>query len=208
MKYLLHPTTFPNIATMIVLAKEDVIWEVHDNFQKQTYRNRYHICTDQGLHKLSIPIKHVGGNDGRQKYRDVQIENGYRWRLQHWRTLQTAYRTSPFFEFYEDDLAPLFQKEFNFLLDFNWNTLDFLSGALQIEHQPEHTSHYEKKYDQGMDSRYLVNSKKKTPFTFVEYTQVFGSRHGFVTNTSTLDLLFNEGPNAIAYLKNQSLSHA
>lgn len=146
---LIHPTSFPNIATVAVLAQKDVLWEVHDNFQKQTYRNRYHICTDQGLHKLSIPIKHIGGENGRQKYRDVQIEQSYSWQLQHWRTLQTAYRTSPFFEFYEDELVPLFEKQFKFLLDFNWESIDFLTGALQIGVHSERSSNYEKEFRRG-----------------------------------------------------------
>lgn len=193
---------------MAILAQQDVLWEVHDNFQKQTYRNRYHICTDQGLHKLSIPIKHVGGKDGRQKYRDVKIENSYRWQLQHWRTLQTAYRTSPFFEFYEDDLAPLFEKPFKFLLDFNWESIGLLSEAIQFEPQTESTSNYTTNFQDGKDYRYLVNAKKEVGVDFEPYNQVFGDRHGFVFNTSTLDLLFNEGPSALAYLKNQPLSNA
>lgn len=205
MKALLHPSCFPNIATMAVLVQNEVIWEVRDNFQKQTYRNRYHICTDQGLHKPSIPIKHVGGKDGRQQYRDVQIENDYRWQVQHWRTLQTAYRASPFFEFYEDDLAPLFQKEFKFLLDFNWQSLHFLTDAFQIDHNPKHSKAYVKDFPEGMDFRFLVNAKEAIPFNFKQYNQVFMDRHGFIQNLSTLDLLFNEGPSSIAHLKEQSL---
>ena len=208
LKALIHPTSFPNIATMAMLVQQDVIWEVHDNFQKQTYRNRYHVCTDQGLHKLTIPITHVGGENGRQKYRDVQIENSYRWQLQHWRTLQTAYRTSPFFEFYEDELAPLFEKQFKFLLDFNWESIEFLMGTLQIEPCSERNAKYQREFQNGKDCRYLVNSKREPLFSFQRYNQVFGDRHGFISNTSTLDVLFNEGPNTIAYLKNQSLSHA
>ncbi|MEM1259421.1 MAG: WbqC family protein [Bacteroidota bacterium] len=206
MKSLVHPSSFPNIATLSVVVQEEVIWEIHDNFQKQTYRNRYHICTDQGLHKLSIPIKHSGGENGRQKYKDVRIESSYRWQLQHWRTLQTAYRTSPFFEFYEDELAPLFERPFKFLLDFNWKSIDFLIGALQIELHSQRNSSYEKDFQKGGDYRFLVNSKKGVPFTFEPYNQVFGDRHGFISNTSTLDLLFNEGPNTMVYLKNLSLS--
>jgi hypothetical protein len=190
---------------MATLVQNEVLWEVHDNFQKQTYRNRYHICTDQGLHKLSIPIKHLGSEEGRQKYRDVRIENSYRWQLQQWRTLQTAYRTSPFFEFYEDELAPLFEKAFDFLLDFNWETLDFFANTLQIEYSSEQTKRYEKYFHQGTDLRVLVNAKKETPYNFPNYNQVFLDRHEFIPNISSLDLIFNEGPNAIAYLKNLSL---
>lgn len=205
MHYLLHPTAFPNIATLATVVQKSVSWEVEDNFQKQTYRNRYHICTDQGLHKLSIPIKHVGGADGRQKYKEVQIDNSDSWQVQHWRTLQTAYRTSPFFEFYEDDLAPLFQTEFKFLMDFNWKSLAFLQDALQKEHQNQHTTKYSKVFEDGIDYRSLVNAKRSPDTTFEPYSQVFGDRHGFVPNTSALDLLFNEGPNALSYLKNQTL---
>ena len=191
---------------MAVLAQnKKVVWEVHDNFQKQTYRNRYHICTDQGLHKLSIPIKHVGGKDGRQKYRDVKLENGYRWQIQHWRTLQTAYRTSPFFEFYEDELAPLFEKSFRFLLDFNWESISFLSDALQLKTTTELTKNFQKEVSENKDLRFLVNAKKKPHLDFKAYQQVFVERHGFIANVSTLDLLFNEGPNALVYLKKMTL---
>ena len=108
MRLLLHPSYFPNIATFAAMIQNEVRWEVEDNYQKQTYRNRCYICTDKGRHLLNIPIKHVGGDQGRQKYKEVLVDNDYPWQRNHWRTLQTAYRTSPFFEFYEDDLAPVY----------------------------------------------------------------------------------------------------
>ncbi len=202
---LLHPTCFPNIATLTVLVQKEVIWEAHDNYQKQTFRNRYHICTDQGLHKLTIPIRHLGNTHGRQLYQDVQIDNNYPWQKQHWRTLQTAYRTSPFFEYYEDELAPLFERHFTFLLDFNWESLAFLCDALQIALNQKKTDSYLKTFNQGWDGRYLVNAKKDLNFTQQPYFQVFEHRHGFVKNTSVLDLLFTEGNAATSYLKVQPL---
>ena len=191
---------------MASVAQNNIVWEVYDNFQKQTYRNRYHICTDQGLHKLSVPIKHIGGKDGRQKYRNVRIDNSYRWQQQHWRTLQTAYRTSPFFEYYEDELEPLFMKPITFLLDFKWATIEFLTTALQLEYEKVFTSAYSKVASVEMDKRNLVNAKKLVEIDFMTYNQVFIDRHGFVPNTSTLDLLFNEGPNALGYLQKLVLS--
>lgn len=193
---------------MATLVQNSAVWEIHDNFQKQTYRNRYHICTDRGLHKLSIPVKHTKNENGHQKYQDVRIETEDRWQIRHWRTLQTAYRTSPFFEFYEDDLAPLFQKKFAFLLDFNWHCLEFLIAALQITYSKEQTIQFETDYTQGMDMRGLVNAKKRIGISFTPYHQVFSDRHGFIPNMSTLDLIFNEGPQARTYLKNLSLTHA
>lgn len=206
MKTLLHPTYFPNILTFATVLQKEVIWEVADNYQKQTYRNRCYICTDQGKHLLSIPIKHVGGEEGRQKYNDVKLDNSYPWQRQHWRTLETAYRTSPYFEFYEDDLAPLFEKENEFLLDFNLKTIETISDCLQLEISTEKTSTYEKTLVDLNDVRFLVNAKKKINFKQKEYTQVFSDRHDFVENTSILDLLFNEGPNSVSYLKSQDLT--
>lgn len=190
---------------MGVLVNGPIIWEVHDNYQKQTYRNRYHICTDQGLHKLSIPIKHVGGQDGRQKYAEVQIDNGYKWQQQHWRTLQTAYRTSPFFEFYEDELAPLFEKRFTHLMDFNWAGIEFMTDALLLDFPKEKTAAYSGNPEAAADLRILVNAKKGPKPETRPYTQVFSDRHGFIGNLSTLDLLFNEGSNALSYLKQLTL---
>ncbi|MEX0275684.1 MAG: WbqC family protein [Flavobacteriaceae bacterium] len=205
MNHLLHPTYFPNIATLAVLAHKNCIWETQDNYQKQTYRNRCHICTDAGLHKLNIPIHHVGGTHGRQKYKEVRIKNEYLWQRQHWRTLQTAYRTSPYFEFYEDELAPLFNRPYQFLMDFNFEAIRLLCECLQLLRPQAETSTYEVEVHDKVDVRFLVNAKKEPDLSQKKYDQVFMERHGFVGNTSGLDLLFNLGPNAKNYLENQSL---
>lgn len=201
MQTILHPVYFPNIATLSVLIKKEVTWEIHDNFQKQTYRNRCYICTDQGKHMLNIPIVHVGGSQGRQKYKDVKLDNSSNWQRQHWRTLQTAYRTSPFFEFYEDDLAPIFEKPHTHLFDLNLKTVAFLCSNLPLEMPKSTTSKYEIEITGKEDMRHLVKAKQNITLNQPEYNQVFGDRHGFVKNTSVLDLLFNEGPNTLNYLK-------
>ncbi len=206
MAHLLHPTYFPNIATCTTLVQNDICWEVGDNYQKQTYRNRCYIATDQGKHSLSIPIKHVGGNQGRQLYKDVKLENVYNWQRQHWRTLQTAYRASPFFEYYEDDIAPLFEKKYVFLMDFNFRSIEIICNCLQIEMPMDKTDSYVIKPDNRIDARFLVNCKNEPQFDQKEYIQVFKERHDFVKNTSVLDLLFNEGTNALSYLKNQKIN--
>ncbi|WP_350285258.1 WbqC family protein [uncultured Croceitalea sp.] len=203
MNTLLHPTYFPNVATLVTLVNQEVIWEVHDNYQKQTYRNRCHICTDQGKHVLTVPIKHAGGATGRQKYRDVRIDNSYSWQQQHWRTLQTAYRTSAFFEFYEDDLAPIFHKKQDFLLDFNFETIYFLLSNMSLSIPKDKTSSYLTNLEGGNDFRVLATAKKQPIFENTPYFQVFDDRNGFIKNTCGLDLLFNEGTNALTYLQNQ-----
>lgn len=205
MKHLLHPSYFPNIVTFAAILQYDVVWEVEDNFQKQTYRNRCHICNDQGKHLMSIPIRHVGGKEGRQKYKDVRVDNSYQWQRLHWRTLQTAYRTSPYFEFYEDDLAPLFEKRHKFLLDFNLKTIETLCDWLQVKMPSESTAAYAKEPNDSIDLRFLVNAKREIEILQKKYVQVFGDRHNFIKNVSTLDLLFNEGTNASSYLNTTDL---
>jgi hypothetical protein len=153
---------------------------------------------------LSIPVQHVGGDQGRQKYNDVLLDNSYPWQRNHWRTLQTAYRTSPFFEFYEDDIAPLYEQSFEKLLDFNLKTIRTICDCLQIDMPEEKTTEYEVEPNDVQDSRILVNAKPRLEIRQEKYVQVFGDRHGFVKNASVLDLLFNEGTNALGYLQNQN----
>ena len=210
MKVLLHPTYFPDITSFSLLLKKEICWEVWDNYQKQTYRNRCYICTDQGKHILSIPIKHVGGSDGRQLYRDVRLDNDYPWQRTHWRTLQTAYRASPFFEFFEEDLAPLYEKRFQFLLDYNLRTIEAVCQCLEIDMPTNKTIDYQKSLSDCIDARYLVNAKKRQNIDQKPYLQVFQDRHGFIDGLSILDLLFNEGNSTIAYLEGLeiNLDHA
>ena len=206
MPVLLHPAYFPNIHTFSILAQHEIVWETWDNYQKQTYRNRCYICTDQGKLMLNIPIQHVGGTEGRQLYRDVKIDYSENWQRQHWRTLQTAYRTSPFFEFYEDELAPLFSSKDKYLLDFNLKAISVICECLQIPFQNKRTENFLKTVDNMLDARELVSAKKEKAIAQESYIQVFGDRHGFVGNLSILDLLFNEGSRAADYLRVQKLS--
>ncbi|NAS11399.1 WbqC family protein [Poritiphilus flavus] len=205
MQVLLHPVYFPSVFTFGVILKQKLIWEVWDNYQKQTYRNRCYIATDQGRHLLSIPIKHVGGEQGRQLTKDVRLENAYSWQRQHWRTLQTAYRTSPFFEFYEDDLAPLYHQEYTYLLDFNLKTIETICECIGMDMPFEKSVGYVAEPDDVQDGRFLVNAKKEIAFEQQEYIQVFSDRHGFVKNLSILDLLFNEGTSSLDYLENLTI---
>lgn len=201
LKTLLHPCYFPNIATFSMIVSSEICWEAEDNYQKQTYRNRSYICTDQGKHMLSIPIQHVGGNQGRQKYKSVILDDSEQWQRQHWRTLQTAYRTSPFFEFYEDEIAPLFEKSYKYLYDFNLETINTVCDCLQVDFPVDKTESFRLEPLGMDDKRVMVSAKRKVSYKNNEYHQVFGDRHDFIENLSVLDLLFNEGTNALAYLR-------
>ncbi|MFV0566161.1 MAG: WbqC family protein [Flavobacteriaceae bacterium] len=204
MEAVLHPTYFPNIAHFTAMVNTNtVVFEVCDNFLKQTYRNRTYIYGANGKLALNIPVIHSQKN--RQLYKDVKIFNEEKWQALHWKSLLSAYRTSPFFEYYEDELQPLFEKKADFLLDFNLACIEAVCDCLQIELPVVKTENYQKHIEIGKDYRFLVQAKKETQFNFKPYTQVFSNKHGFISNLSILDVLFNEGPNALTYLENQTL---
>lgn len=187
-----------------IASSKKVIFEIHDNYQKQTYRNRAYIAHTNGRLLLNVPVKHSGGSE-RQKMQDVITEDSFPWQSQHWKSLQTAYRTSPFFEYYEDDIEPLFSTSCVALLDHNLEIFKVISDLLGISADIEFSSSYEVS-PEVTDYRFLVNAKKEPDFGFTPYTQVLEAHHGFLPNLSVLDLLFNEGPNALQYLEDQQLN--
>lgn len=203
MNILIHPTYFPSISHYVALLQADsVTFEMEDNFQKQTNRNRMYIYSPNGVQMLNIPIKH--SKDKHQKYKDVRIENDFGWQKNHFKSLEAAYRTSPFFEYFEDDFRPLFEKKHEFLMDLNLEIFELVNDSLGINIQPEKTTEFFHEVSDYNDFRPLVNGKKDTT-QLEEYTQVFNEKHGFLNNLSILDLLFNEGRYAVDYLKNQKL---
>ncbi|UKM65030.2 WbqC family protein [Flavobacteriaceae bacterium GSB9] len=205
MKVILHPTYFPNIAHFVAMAQaKEVVFEMEDNFVKQTYRNRTYIYGANGKLALNIPVVHSQKN--RQKYRDVKIFNEENWQSQHWKSLLSAYRTSPFFEFYEDELQPLFTQKAEYILDFNLKCIETICDCLQLDLNSSKTNIFEKTVKNKTDARILANAKKEVLQNFERYTQVFCNKHGFISNLSILDLLFNEGPNALNYLESQQLN--
>ena len=179
-----------------------VTFEIEDNFQKQTNRNRMYIYSPNGTQLLNIPVKH--NKTVHQKFKDTKIEQAFDWRKQHFKSLEAAYRTSPFFEYFEDDIRPLFEKKHTYMMDLNFEAMEIVTECLGMDFSYDKTIEYFHEIDNMEDYRYLANGKKD-PAVFEPYTQVFGDKHGFINNLSILDLLFNEGRYALDYLKNQSL---
>ncbi len=200
---LLQPTYFSSILQYVAIANADeIIFETEDNFQKQTYRNRCHIYTAQGKQLLNVPVQHT--KEIKQKTKDVIIDYKDDWHKQQLKTLKTAYSSSPFYEFYIDDLLPVFEKKVHFLLDLNFLAHEIIMDALQLEIPRKKTTEYEKEPN-IMDLRFLAEDKPKITYNLARYIQVFSENYGFIPNLSILDLLFMEGPNALNYLETQKI---
>ena len=203
MNILIHPTYFPSMSHFAAMAQADSITiEMEDNYQKQTNRNRTLIYSPNGLQLLNIPIKH--SQEKHQKTKDVKLETAFDWQKQHFKSLEAAYRTSPFFEYFEDAITPIFTKKHTFLMDLNLETMAIVCKCLGMPFEYKQTLEYFHEVSNYTDLRNLTNGKKDTA-VFESYTQVFGDKHGFLNNLSVLDLLFNEGRFALDYLKNQTL---
>jgi len=199
---LIYPTYFPSISHYIaMIAAESVTFEVEDTFQKQTNRNRMYIYSPNGLQMLNISVKH---NDANNNFKDIKIDNQYNWQKNHFKSLEAAYKNSPFYEYFIDDLQPIFEKKHEYMLDLNFEIFEKINDALGISIPFDKTTEYFHKITDKTDYRNLVNGKKDA--TQIEpYTQVFDNKHGFINNLSILDLLFNEGRYAVDYLKQQHL---
>ena len=203
MDILIHPTYFPSVSHFAAIVQaQTVTFEMEDNFQKQTNRNRMYIYSPNGIQLLNIPIKH--SKEARQKTKDVKLETAFDWQKQHFKSLEAAYRTSPFFEFYEDAIMPIFTKKHTFLMDLNLETIEIAKKCLGLTFEAKKTIEYFHEAPGFNDLRLLGNGKKDTT-VFEPYTQVFEEKHGYLNNLSILDLLFNEGKHAKEYLLTQLL---
>jgi hypothetical protein len=200
---LIHPSYFPSISHFVAIAQAELVtFEMEDHYQKQTNRNRMYIYSPNGIQLLNIPIKH--SKQAHQRMKEVRIENDFDWQKQHFKSLEAAYRTSPFFEYFEDDLLPIFQKKHTFLMDLNLESMAIVSKCLGLVFDYDETIEYFHEAENKTDYRSLINGKKDS--TQLEpYTQVFHQKHGFFNNLSILDLLCNEGRYALDYLKKQAI---
>lgn len=204
---LIHPLYFGPISQYVAICNSSsLVFETCDNFQKQTYRNRTYIYGANGKLLLNIPVLHTGEKGSKRLTKDIQIEYQFHSLKNHWKSLQAAYRSSPYFEFYEDELAVIFESKPKFLLDLNFKCTAFVFECIQQQIKTTKTTSYETEPTNIKDFRFLTNAKNKdVGANFTNYIQVFKEKNGFLPNLSILDLLFNEGPNAFDYLKMQKL---
>jgi len=178
--------------------KPDLWIEKEEHFPKQTYRNRANIYSPDGLLALTVPV--IKGAKNHTKIKDVKISYDFEWQRLHWLSLGACYRRSAYFEYYEDELAPFYEKRFDFLFDYNEQLLQFLLKSVKLKVSLNFTESYEAAYPGVADFRDNIHPKRESDFDQKPYFQVFEDRKGFQKNLSIVDLLFNQGPNSINYL--------
>jgi WbqC-like protein family len=199
---LIEPHYLPSLEYFCVLLPLDkIVLEQHEHYVKQSFRNRCHINTTQGRVMLVVPLtqKH-----GKVQLKDIRIDNSLKWQNNHWRTIQSAYARSPFFEHYRDELNKILFGNDTYLFDLDRNLLSFCLRNLGLEKAISETVAYEKEPNSEIsDLRSQITSKKPpSDRSFYQprpYHQVFGN--AFAGNLSVIDLLFCEGPGALTILK-------
>ena len=201
MDILIHPNYFPNIHKFIQIIKaNNILFEVSDNYQKQTFRNRTYIYGANGKLGLFIPVIHTHKN--RELFKDVKISYDSNWMDLHLKSLKSAYRSSPYFEYFEDDFIKLYSKKEKFLADFNIKCIKLISNLLDLDLDFKISSKYVEKTNDIIDLRDLSNARKEKKIETPKYIQVFESKHGYLNNLSILDLIFSEGTNSVFLMNN------
>lgn len=185
-------------------AYDKVFIEQHDHYLKQTYRNRCTIAGPEGEIPLTIPT--VKPDSSKCPMKDIRISDHGNWRHLHWNAIESAYNSTPFFEYYKDDFHPFYEKKYPFLADFNEELCRLVCRFIDLQPDMERTSSYKTDFlPHESDFREAIHPKKDfhltdPTFTPRPYYQVFEARHGFLPNLSIIDLLFNMGPESLLVL--------
>ena len=200
MKIITHPLYLAPVSHYARLyASEGAVIDACAPFTKQTYRNRAVIATENGTQSLTIPVIHDGGN---RPMRDIRISEHGNWRHLHWNALVSAYRKSPFFEYYADDFAHFYEERDGFLIDFNLRLHAVVCDLLGLEREITIAEEIITNSDIFEDLRPAASPKIITEKAAPQpYYQVFAARNGFIPDISIVDLLFNMGPEALIVLR-------
>ena len=199
MKILLPIFYLPPISWFAVFLKEEneIVLEQYENFPKQTYRNRTNIYGANGRLSLIIPINH----SGERVMKEIKVSHRENWQKLHWKSIKSAYQSSPYFEFYEDKLQKIFEFESDSLIQFNLNALKIVLDILKTEKAYSLNIEYVK-IPLEENYREKFSAKKESEIEMEEYYQTFTDKMGFMKDLSILDLICNKGPETLTYLKN------
>lgn len=191
-KVLLSTAYLPPLNYLTHIINSDtVVIEANEYFIKQSYRNRCEIVTANGKLSLSIPLIKQADKELISEKKISYAEN---WQKQHWRAISSAYKNSPYFEFFEDDFKPFYEHKFEFLFDFNSQLLKTILHILRVKKTILFTEEYQSSVNHIMDLRSLSDVNKiANEAKQKSYYQVFDDKHGFLPNLSCIDALFNVG---------------
>jgi len=208
MTYLLSIAYFAPISYFSLLLSDDsdVIIEKHENYSRQSYRNRCTICTANGLLDLIVPV--IKPDKPKIPVTEAEISYDTAWQKQHFKAIESAYRRSPFYEYYIDDLMIFFNNRHRYLYEFNMQILSTVCDLIKIPYRLRESSCYIKSFDEKIiDLRNNIHPKidQQTPDKQLRYTQVFENKWGFKSNLSILDLLFNSGTEALEKIRQNIL---
>jgi len=187
-----------------IIRYERVLIEQHENYSKQSYRNRCMILGANGPLSLSVPV--VKSPGGKQPVKDIKIDYATDWQKLHWKAIGSAYGKSAFYLYLHDDLKPFYFHKHTFLFDYNCKLLETLLALIGIRKNIGLTDEFCPDpviADDFRESIHPKSRKQKNDAAFMpeRYYQVFGTKHGFLPNLSIIDLLFNEGSESFIYLK-------
>jgi hypothetical protein len=186
------------------ILHKSVCIEAHENYSKQSFRNRCTILSANGPFSLSIPVKY--SNNPKSSIQEVLLDYATPWNKIHWQAIISAYRNSPFFEYFVDDLQPYYTRRFSLLFDYNRELTGLLLRMMGLEPIIQLTTGWEPAPDGMMDYRDSIHPKRSRNAEDIHYgngvyLQVFHSKFGFVPDLSIIDLLFNTGPEAASILE-------
>ncbi len=210
MNVLLVTSYWPNLHYFFYVLNASIInIEQFDNYSKQSYRNRTQILSANGILNLSIPIKK---NKSEKVINSIEISYKEDWQKNHWRAITSAYKNSPYFDFFEEDLKVFYSNKYNLLIDYNTDQLKFIIKVLKQKKNIQLTKQYEGNPDSVIDLRTIIHPKHgylsdKLVANKLDqsYYQTFENKISFTPNLSILDLLFNKGLHTIDYLKSIDL---
>jgi hypothetical protein len=193
---------FPPLSWMATSLQPEVYIDVHEHFEKQTYRSRFDVLAANGKLSLSLSIQSTKGQ--LTPLRDIRLAPGP-WRKNHWTTLRSAYGKAAFFDYLSDDLQTLFlKKELVYLIDFNQRALEIIQPFVKGFH-PKYTSAFVEKNEPGLRDFRQHWNRQQQPQNVISYVQVFCDRHPFMPDLSILDLVMNKGPQSADYLRQLTL---
>lgn len=210
MNVLLVTSYWPNLHYFFYVLNASIInIEQFDNYSKQSYRNRTQILSANGVLNLSIPIKK---NKSEKVVNAIEISYKEDWQKNHWRAITSAYKNSPYFDFFEEDLKVFYSNKYNLLIDYNLDQLKFIIKVLKQKKNIQLTKQYESNPESVIDLRTIIHPKQSYLSDKLvankldqSYYQTFENKISFTPNLSILDLLFNKGLHTIDYLKSIDL---